>query len=104
MSANLEEPYRRAIRVHGVVQGVGFRPFVRSLAVRHELGGFVRNETWGVAIEVEGKAGALENFLPEAPRIGVNLLRPEPAVGAAAPRPSSSPRSRVHQEVPMWFS
>jgi hydrogenase maturation protein HypF len=56
---------RRAIRVRGLVQGVGFRPFVYRLAVRYELGGFVRNETGGVAIEVEGPEAALREFLRE---------------------------------------
>jgi hydrogenase maturation protein HypF len=49
--------------VRGIVQGVGFRPFVHGLAVRLRLGGFVRNETGGVHIEVEGDAEALDRFL-----------------------------------------
>jgi hydrogenase maturation protein HypF len=54
---------RRLIRVEGGVQGVGFRPFVHRLAVRHGLSGFVRNETGGVRIEVEGDGRSLEGFL-----------------------------------------
>jgi hydrogenase maturation protein HypF len=56
---------RRAIMVHGIVQGVGFRPFVFALASRHHLHGFVRNQTSGVLIEVEGEAVALDRFLSE---------------------------------------
>jgi hydrogenase maturation protein HypF len=56
---------RRAIAVHGVVQGVGFRPFVYGLASRLRLGGFVKNRTGGVLIEVEGDAHALDRFLAE---------------------------------------
>jgi hydrogenase maturation protein HypF len=56
---------RRAIRIRGLVQGIGFRPYVLRLAVRHGLGGFVRNETGGVSIEAEGPAGNLEKFLRE---------------------------------------
>ena len=56
---------RRAIVVRGVVQGVGFRPFVHEVAARLRLGGFVRNQTGSVLIEVEGDAGQLEQFLSE---------------------------------------
>jgi hydrogenase maturation protein HypF len=54
---------RLAIVVRGVVQGVGFRPFVFNLAVRHRLAGFVRNQSGSVHIEVEGETRALEQFL-----------------------------------------
>jgi hydrogenase maturation protein HypF len=56
---------RRQIAVEGVVQGVGFRPFVHSLASRFDLAGFVRNRVGGVLIEVEGDAQALDLFLTE---------------------------------------
>ena len=50
------------MRVRGVVQGVGFRPFVYGLARRHGLGGFVLNDGDGVLIEVEGEAPELDSF------------------------------------------
>ncbi len=56
---------RRAIVVRGLVQGVGFRPFVYNLAARHHLNGFVRNRTGSVLIEVEGETPSLERFLAE---------------------------------------
>jgi hydrogenase maturation protein HypF len=56
---------RRGITVQGVVQGVGFRPFVYGLAVRLRLRGFVKNQTGGVRIEVEGGAPSLDHFLTE---------------------------------------
>lgn len=56
---------RRAIVVHGIVQGVGFRPFVYHLARRLGLCGFVKNQTGSVLIEVEGEDAALERFLTE---------------------------------------
>ena len=43
------------INVHGVVQGVGFRPFVYQLASKHDLKGWVSNTSEDVKIEVEGK-------------------------------------------------
>jgi hydrogenase maturation protein HypF len=45
---------RTAVRVEGVVQGVGFRPFVYSLATSLGLGGLVGNDVDGVFAEVEG--------------------------------------------------
>jgi hydrogenase maturation protein HypF len=54
---------RRAIAVRGIVQGVGFRPFVYGLAERLGLGGFVRNQTGTVWIEVEGDGPSLDRFL-----------------------------------------
>jgi hydrogenase maturation protein HypF len=56
---------RRAIAVSGIVQGVGFRPFVYGLAARLGLGGFVKNQTGGVLIEIEGDDDPLDRFLDE---------------------------------------
>jgi len=53
------------ISVRGVVQGVGFRPFVYRLAQEHNLKGWVRNTSGNVEIEVEGDEGALEAFLSD---------------------------------------
>ncbi len=51
------------ISVRGVVQGVGFRPFVYQLATRHNLRGWVRNTSEDVKIEVEGEAKDIEGFI-----------------------------------------
>ena len=56
---------RRAILVQGLIQGVGFRPFVYGLAARHRLHGFVRNQSGGILIEVEGEPPSLDRFLTE---------------------------------------
>lgn len=56
------DPGRRRIEVGGIVQGVGFRPFVWRLATRYGLGGFIRNTASGVLVEVEGVAGLLDRF------------------------------------------
>ena len=53
---------RAVVRVEGIVQGVGFRPFVHSLATRLQLAGFVGNDTRGVIIEVEGRPADLDAF------------------------------------------
>ena len=54
---------RVAIRVAGVVQGVGFRPFVHRLARQYGLGGFVGNDVHGVFAEAEGEPRAVEAFI-----------------------------------------
>ncbi|CAN5748993.1 carbamoyltransferase HypF [soil metagenome] len=55
-------PVRTRFRVSGIVQGVGFRPFVFNLATRLKLVGFVLNDSNGVLIEVEGDAESVEQF------------------------------------------
>ena len=54
---------RRQIRIRGVVQGVGFRPFAYNLARRLGLAGYVLNSSAGVVAEVEGAPAALDRFL-----------------------------------------
>jgi hydrogenase maturation protein HypF len=54
---------RRRIVVQGIVQGVGFRPFVYGQALRLGLAGFVLNDSLGVTIEVEGTPETLDDFL-----------------------------------------
>jgi hydrogenase maturation protein HypF len=54
---------RTEVRVEGVVQGVGFRPFVYALANRLGLAGLVGNDVRGVFVEVEGTAASVEDFL-----------------------------------------
>jgi hydrogenase maturation protein HypF len=54
---------RIALQVTGVVQGVGFRPFVYRTAVAHDLTGYVQNGRGGVRIEVQGPELAVESFV-----------------------------------------
>jgi hydrogenase maturation protein HypF len=78
---------RREYTVHGVVQGVGFRPFVWSLAHKHELGGSVRNTSGAVVIEVEGPSGRLDGFASDLVALAPPLARIERvSVSALAPR------------------
>ncbi len=53
------------ISVHGIVQGVGFRPFVYGLATKHNLKGWVCNTSEDVKIEIEGEREAIEQFRSE---------------------------------------
>lgn len=54
---------RMRVVIHGAVQGVGFRPFVYRLATSLDLRGWVRNDSQGVFLEVEGEEGDLRDFL-----------------------------------------
>jgi hydrogenase maturation protein HypF len=63
MSKAAGQPLKSAsISVRGIVQGVGFRPFIYGLAVKHNLKGWVYNTSKDVKIEVEGAAEAIEQF------------------------------------------
>ena len=78
----------RSIRVRGVVQGVGFRPFVFRLARTYALAGWVLNEPDGVDIHLEGSESDLDAFLrgleqdaPAAAQIAAVDVQPAPHSG-----------------------
>ncbi|MBX7547814.1 carbamoyltransferase HypF [Streptomyces sp. tea 10] len=77
---------RRHVTVRGVVQGVGFRPFVHALAAEHGLTGWVANDAGGVDTEVEGPVAAVEAFCEE--------------IGTRAP-PLAVVESVEHHAVPL---
>ncbi len=89
---------RRRVRVRGVVQGVGFRPFVFRLAQELDLAGWVRNDAEGVEMEVQGLPGNISALLvrmvKEAPRLArvdhveANGRAPDPADRGFTIRPS----------------
>ncbi|UCG11282.1 MAG: carbamoyltransferase HypF [Deltaproteobacteria bacterium] len=58
---------RFRLNIQGIVQGVGFRPFVYQLAHRCRLNGYVANTPKGVAVEVEGDQESLYHFLKALP-------------------------------------
>ena len=66
---------RLCLKIRGIVQGVGFRPFVHKLVRRCGLSGYIKNTSSGVELELEGERPALERFvalLPEqAPVLAV---------------------------------
>ena len=53
----------RKLEITGIVQGVGFRPFVYQLAHRYKLNGFTLNNTAGVSVEIEGKENDVKAFI-----------------------------------------
>ena len=79
----------RRLVVRGVVQGVGFRPFVYRLAHGHALTGWVANSSRGVVIEVDGSDGAVGAFeralSAEAPVLArIESVESEPADATSA--------------------
>ncbi len=77
MSTALESARRVSARIEGVVQGVGFRPYVYKLASGLGLGGFILNDERGVLIEVEGGPAAVDRFLERLPAEAPPLARIE---------------------------
>ena len=114
VSTGAEARARMRVSVEGVVQGVGFRPFVHRLASRHGLAGWVCNDTRGVLVEAEGDRAQLEGFVRELterapPLAAVERVRAEPLaatgqrgfriLGSSARR-SSPERARAEALVP----
>ena len=54
---------RMQISANGLVQGVGFRPYIYNLATKLSLSGFVQNNTSGIFIDIEGSNSSLNEFL-----------------------------------------
>lgn len=80
---------RAVITINGVVQGVGFRPFIYRLAHRFRLPGKVYNSLAGVIVEVEGKPEQLEAFYREIPR--------------QAPPVARITRIEIHLDAPVGY-
>ncbi len=91
----------KKISVRGVVQGVGFRPFVYKLARERGLAGYVANTSDGVEIEVEGPPTAIEAFLADLQRRAPPLsFISEVAVSDVAPQQASAMEIRPSQVRP----
>src|ERR1017187_10214510 len=58
---------RRQIEVSGIVQGVGFRPYIYRLATSRHLSGTIRNTSAGVTIEIQGPAETVQDFVEHLP-------------------------------------
>ena len=68
---------RAEIGITGIVQGIGFRPFIYNLAKTHSILGWVLNNEKGVFIDAEGEDGNLDQFIQEIPRLAPPLARIE---------------------------
>ncbi|MDW7650651.1 MAG: carbamoyltransferase HypF [Bacillota bacterium] len=68
-------PIRRRVSVTGVVQGVGFRPYIYREAKKRSLSGWVLNNREGVVMEIEGPAAAVDEFLSEVQNCPLRLAR-----------------------------
>ena len=87
----MSAPRRLRAEISGIVQGVGFRPFLHRLARRLGLTGWARNTAFGVELEAEGSPEALAAFLREVeasppPLAVVEALRAEPLPAPAGYR------------------
>jgi hydrogenase maturation protein HypF len=99
---------RRGVRVRGVVQGVGFRPFIYRLAHEEGLAGFIGNDTDGVTIEIEGPGARVDGFLermhaevPPLARIDSVAVREMSALGETEFRiVSSQVKGQVSTGIP----
>ena len=85
---------RRAIEIRGIVQGVGFRPFVHGLAIRLGLCGFVVNLGGRVQVEVEGDPETLDRFERELRTSAPTLARIESVVSRRT-EPLGAPAFRI---------
>ncbi|MCG2726592.1 MAG: carbamoyltransferase HypF [Elusimicrobia bacterium] len=62
---------RKKMIINGVVQGIGFRPFVYKIALKNKISGFVKNTSLGVIIEAQGSKSDIRNFV-----LDLKLLKP----------------------------
>ena len=58
---------RVTLQIHGIVQGIGFRPFIHKLVRDFDLKGYIKNTSSGVELELDGEHETLERFLREIP-------------------------------------
>lgn len=68
---------RKYIFVNGLVQGVGFRPFVYKIALENNLKGFIRNSSIGVTMDVEGDKKSIDDFIDALKKRGPEMLNIE---------------------------
>ena len=68
-------PIRRQIEISGIVQGVGFRPYVYRLATERHLVGSIGNTSAGVIIEIQGPDEAVNDFISRLPQQAPPLSR-----------------------------
>src|SRR6266496_5210629 len=74
-SSRINVEIRRRIEVSGIVQGVGFRPYVYRLATDRHLSGSITNTSSGVTIEVQGPQASIDDFVRRLPQEAPPLAR-----------------------------
>ena len=85
---------RREVLVRGVVQGVGFRPFIYRLAQEEGLAGVISNDTDGVTIEIEGGLAQVDQFVARLRREPPPLARID-AITVRSIAPTGDSRFRI---------
>ena len=102
---------RIRIEIEGIVQGVGFRPFIFRLAGMHAINGWVLNNSGGVIIEAEGELASVSAFLrditAEAPPLAaITSVRSEKIAAQGdrgfVIRPSAVGSALVLFELNVW--
>ena len=92
------------IHISGIVQGVGFRPFVYGLATRLALKGWVRNTSAGVDIEVDGDKDILDSFIQALRDEAPSLSQIDELTASFGPASGFSAFEIVHSEsIPSAF-
>lgn len=75
LSAVFSSKKRLRLEIKGIVQGVGFRPFIYQLASKYFLNGFVLNDGKGVIVEIEGSQTGINDFLNDLETLAPPLSR-----------------------------
>ncbi len=75
LSAVFSSKKRLRLEIKGIVQGVGFRPFIYQLASKYFLNGFVLNDGKGVIVEIEGSQTSINDFLNDLETLAPPLSR-----------------------------
>lgn len=92
-------PQKALIRITGIVQGVGFRPFVWRLARDYGLSGWVLNDSEGVLIEVCGQSSPIDVFVHDLRSKAPVLARVDRVVVLARSEESSAPTDPIGFEI-----
>jgi hydrogenase maturation protein HypF len=87
---------RKAIEITGIVQGIGYRPFVYNLALKHSIRGWVLNNEKGVLIDAEGEDEALDLFIDGLTKLAPPLARIE-SLRAGSFEPKGYPCFEIRQ-------
>src|ERR1017187_3417710 len=90
---------RKRIQIQGVVQGVGFRPFVYRIAQAFDVRGYVLNSSEGVVIEAEGEEAALNRFVAALESELPPLARIDELI-VSAMEPLGEDAFRIRQSTP----